>query len=191
MSWLYFPIQILFNFPIHLTNFLIAFLQRRSQHPKINYYPTKNKQSTAFRLAAHRARPMATQMVARNTQRRGAQTVPRMGTEEQMKAEALEQIKARLAYQKELMKTQDPAHHLQEEITEMYKWVKVTFSIGLPICLLSVVYSFVMEEHAHKPDGELPEFIAIRKKEFPWECGDCDLFDGACWKKCRAEKAGK
>lgn len=132
---------------------------------------------------------MATTMVVRNTQRRSAQTVPRMGTEEQMKADALEQIKARLAYQKELMKTKDPAHHFEEEVSEMYKWIKVTFMVGLPICLASLTYSFAMEEHAHKPDGELPEFIAIRKKEFPWECGECDLFDGACWKKCRAEKA--
>ena len=141
----------------------------------------------------HRARPMVTTntaMLARHTQRRNAQTVPRLGTEEQMKAEALEQIKARLAYQKELMKIKgDSKAHTEEEVAEMYKWVKVTFMVGLPICLASVVFSFVMEEHAHKPEGELPEFIKHRAKEYPWECGDCDLFDQACWKKCRAEKA--
>lgn len=133
---------------------------------------------------------MATTMAARNTQRRSAQTVPRLGTEEQMKAEALEQIKARIAYQKELMKTKDPAHHLEEEISEMYKWVKVSFMVGLPICFASLIYSFAMEEHHHKPEGELPEYIAVRHKEFPWECGECDLFDLPCWKKCRAEKQG-
>jgi cytochrome c oxidase subunit 6a len=145
--------------------------------------------STAFRVAAQRARPMATSMGVRCTQRRGAQTVPRLGTEEQMKAEALEQIKARLAYQKELMKTKDPKHQLDEEIHEMYKWVKLSFMVGLPICLVSLIFSFTMEEHHHRAEGALPEYLAIRKKEFPWECGDCALFDLDCWKKCRAEKA--
>ena len=129
-------------------------------------------------------------MAIRATQRRSAQTVPRLGTEEQMKAEALEQIKARIAYQKEIMKAKDPANQLQEEIHEMYKWVKVSFMVGLPICVASLIFSFAMEEHAHKPEGELPEYIAVRHKEYPWECSDCDLFDLACWKKCRAEKAG-
>lgn len=133
---------------------------------------------------------MATNMVARNTQRRSAQTVPRLGTEEQMKAEALEQIKARVAYQKEIMKSKDHAHQLEEEISEMYKWIKVTFMVGLPICAASFIFSFAMEEHHHRPEGEVPEYLAIRHKEYPWECSDCDLFDLKCWKKCRAEKAG-
>ena len=132
---------------------------------------------------------MATTMVARNTQRRGAQTVPRLGTEEQMKAEALEQIKARLAYQRELMKGKKPEDHLKEEVEEMYKWVKITFAVGVPMCLLSSIYSFVFDEHAHRAEGEMPEFMKVRKKEFPWECSDCDLFDRGCWKQCRAEKA--
>merc|ERR1712087_842591 len=102
-------------------------------------------------------------MVAtRNTQRRSAQTVPRLGTEEQMKAEALEQIKARIAYQKELMKGHNEAEVLAEEVHEMYKWVKVTFMVGLPICVASFIYSFAMEEHAHRPEGEVPEYLAIR-----------------------------
>lgn len=105
-----------------------------------------------------------------------------------MKAEALEQIKARIAYQKELMKTKDPAHHMEEEVAEMYKWIKVTFMVGLPICAVSLFFSFATEEHHHKPEGELPEYIAVRHKEYPWECPDCDLFDLQCWKKCRAEK---
>ena len=71
----------------------------------------------------------------------------------------------------------------------MYKWIKITFMVGLPICVASCVFSFVMEGHAHRVEGEVPEYLAIRKKEFPWECSDCDLFDMACWKKCRAEKA--
>jgi cytochrome c oxidase subunit 6a len=128
-------------------------------------------------------------MATARTQRRNAQTVPRLGTEEQMKAEALEQIKARVAYQKELMRGKDPKHQVEEEIHEMYKWVKVTFMFGLPICVASLIFSFATEEHAHRPEGALPEYLAIRKKEFPWECGDCALFDLDCWKKCRAEKA--
>jgi len=133
---------------------------------------------------------MTITMVARNTQRRSAQTVPRLGTEEQMKAEALEQIKARIAYQKELMKSKDAAHMLEEEVSEMYKWIKVSFMVGIPICVASLIFSFAMEEHAHRPEGEVPEYLAIRHKEYPWECSDCDLFDLKCWKKCRAEKQG-
>ncbi|CAB9498106.1 expressed unknown protein [Seminavis robusta] len=160
------------------------FWKRIGTRPHIDRSETM---STAFRLAAQRARPMAN-VAARNSQRRSAQTVPRMGTEEQMKAEALEQIKARVAYQKELMKTKDPKHQLDEEIHEMYKWVKVSFMVGAPICLASFIFSFAMEAHHTRPDGELPEYMAVRHKEFPWECSDCALFDLGCWKQCRAEK---
>lgn len=102
-----------------------------------------------------------------------------------MQAEAAQQIRARVQYQKELMKSKDHGH---EDVAEMWRWVNITFWVGLPICGLSVLYSFFFDEHPHRFDGELPEYMKVRSKEFPWECSDCDFFDLKCWKKCRAEK---
>jgi hypothetical protein len=106
-----------------------------------------------------------------------------------MQAEAIEQIRARVQYQKELMEIK--GHSTEEEIAEMYRWINVTFFVGFPIVLASLAYSFLFEEHRHRIEGDLPEYMKIRNKEFPWSCGDCDLFDGPCWAKCKAEKEAK
>lgn len=113
-------------------------------------------------------------------------TVPKVGTEAEMQAEAIQQIRARVAYQKELAK----AHHhpVEEEISEMWRWVHITFWVGIPVVLASTFYSFAFDEHPHRIEEHKPEYMTIRSKEFPWECGECDLFDLKCWKKCRAEK---
>lgn len=120
-------------------------------------------------------------------QRRNAQTVPKLGTEAEMQAEALQQIRARVAYQKELMKGK---HGIEEDVHEMTRWIQLTFFVAIPISALSYIYSFVIDnEHPHRIEGELPEYMSIRSKEFPWaECDDCDLLDMECWKKCKAEK---
>lgn len=132
---------------------------------------------------------VASRLVARQgatfMQRRSAQTVPKLGTEAAMTAEAVEQIRARVAYQKELMAGK---HGVEEEMEEMFRWIKITFAVGIPICILSSAYTLFFDEHPHRFEGPLPEYMAIRKKEFPWECGECDLLDLKCWKKCRAEK---
>ena len=103
-----------------------------------------------------------------------------------MQAQAIEQIRARVRYQKELAKVKD--HNIEEEVSEMWRWIQLTFAVGFPICALSAGFSFFFDEHPHRHEGELPEYMKVRSKEFPWQCGDCDLFDSACWKKCRAEQ---
>jgi coproporphyrinogen III oxidase-like Fe-S oxidoreductase len=114
-----------------------------------------------------------------------AEYIPALGTEEEMKKQAIEQIRARVQYQKELLASK--AHHNDEE--EMWRWLNITFYVGVPVCLLSCLYSYFFDEHTHRYEDPLPEYMVIRSKEFPWECGECDLFDLKCWKKCRAEKA--
>jgi len=124
--------------------------------------------------------------MALTVQRRSAQTVPHLGSEAEMQKEAIEQIRARVNYQKELTKAQ--AHGHEEDVAEMWRWVNVTFYVAVPICVLSFLYSMIFDEHAHRVEGELPEYMTVRNKEFPWQCGECDIFDLTCWKKCRAEK---
>mmetsp|Transcript_21313 Transcript_21313/g.44489 ORF Transcript_21313/g.44489 Transcript_21313/m.44489 type:complete len:140 (-) Transcript_21313:118-537(-) len=133
----------------------------------------------ASRLASRRGAVLT-------VQRRNAQTVPKLGTEAEMQAEAVQQIRARIAYQKELMKGK---HGPEADIHEMNWWIQATFMVAIPFCAASYIYSFVIDnEHPHRIEGPLPEYMAIRHKEYPWECSDCDLLDDACWKKCRAEK---
>lgn len=120
-------------------------------------------------------------------QRRNAQTVPRLGTEAEMQAEAVSQIRARVAYQKELIKAHE--HSMEEEIAEMWRWVNISFWVAIPVTILSGIYSITMDEHPHRVDQGVPEYMKIRSKEFPWQCGDCDFFDGKCWKQCRAEQS--
>lgn len=119
--------------------------------------------------------------------RRSIQTVPAMGSDADMQKQAIEQIRARVNYQKEVMKAQSAAHGPEEDVHEMWRWVNITFFIGAPIVTLSLLYSLLFDEHPHRFEGELPEYMKTRSKEFPWKCGDCDFFDGKCWKKCRAE----
>jgi cytochrome c oxidase subunit 6a len=141
---------------------------------------TKQSLRVASRFAGSRAAAM-------KVQSRSAQTVPRLGTQAEMQAEAIQQIRARVQYQKEMVKLH--AHNPAEEVAEMWRWINITFWVGVPVCALSIFYSFFFDEHPHRHEGALPDYMNVRTKEFPWECGECDLFDGKCWKKCRAEKA--
>ena len=119
--------------------------------------------------------------------RRSIITVPRLGTEAQMEAEAIAQIRARVAYQKELMAANPHKSHA-EEWKEHWTWIKISIFVCGPVVVFAVTKDYFFEEHLHRPHGPLPEYMGIRTKEFPWECGQCDLFDLDCWKKCRAEK---
>jgi hypothetical protein len=114
-----------------------------------------------------------------------AQVVPALGSESEMKAQAIEQIRARVNYQKELLAAQTHGH---DDVDEMWRWLNITFWVALPVCALSCFYSAFFDEHPHRFDGPLPEYMGIRNKEFPWQCGECDLFDYKCWNKCKAEK---
>merc|ERR1712048_30142 len=102
-----------------------------------------------------------------------------------MKQDAIEQIRARVKYQKELLAANH--HSYEEEVEEMYKWIKITLMVAAPACVASALYSYVFDEHKH-PIETPPDYMKIRTKEFPWECSDCDLLDYKCWKKCREEE---
>ena len=104
-----------------------------------------------------------------------------------MKKEALEQLRARLAYQKEL-KAKHTGHTHAEEVEEMWKWVKISLAIGFPITAISLAKDIIFPDHHHPPKGPLPDYMKIRNKSFPWECEDCALFDQECWNECKAEK---
>lgn len=123
----------------------------------------------------------------KTSQRRGAQTIPRFASEAEMKKEALAQLKSRIAKQKEIEAGTHVSH--AEEVAEMYKWIKLSFLVGLPVCVLSVAKDLLLIEHPHRKHGPEPDYMKIRTKEFPWECEDCEIFNGECWKKCREEKA--
>mmetsp|Transcript_16457 Transcript_16457/g.45399 ORF Transcript_16457/g.45399 Transcript_16457/m.45399 type:complete len:142 (+) Transcript_16457:110-535(+) len=136
------------------------------------------------------ARSLARTLTVRRgaTAMRSIQTVPRIGTEAEMQAEAIEQVRARIAYQKEILAANPHKSH-DEEWTELWTWIKISVFVCVPGCLLMVAKDFAIEEHHHRPHGPLPDYMAIRSKEFPWECDQCPLFDLNCWKKCREENA--
>jgi len=118
---------------------------------------------------------------------RSIQTVPKIGTEAEMQTEAIEQVRARIAYQKEVMAA-NPHKSFDEEWDELWLWIKISIFVGGPGCVLMMFKDLAIEEHHHRPDGPLPEYMSIRSKEFPWECDQCAFFDLECWKACRAEK---
>lgn len=125
---------------------------------------------------------------APRTSARTIQTVPKIGTEAEMQEQAIEQIRARIAYQKEIMSAK-PHKPFDEEWEELWTWIKISIFVCGPVVVFGIFKDFAIEEHHHRPDGPLPEYMGIRSKEFPWECGECDLFDLSCWKKCRAAKS--
>jgi cytochrome c oxidase subunit 6a len=106
-----------------------------------------------------------------------------------MKKEAIEHLKARLSKQKEIEKGNYISH--EEEIAEMVKWVKISVIVAAPVCVLTVAKDLLLIDHPHRKHGPEPDYMRIRNKEFPWECSDCELFNGPCWKKCREEKAAE
>mmetsp|Transcript_58206 Transcript_58206/g.65083 ORF Transcript_58206/g.65083 Transcript_58206/m.65083 type:complete len:165 (-) Transcript_58206:213-707(-) len=150
-------------------------------------------------LAVRRCSPATTgsssallgRAVARTTQNNGSirlvQSVPKVGTEAEMQAEVIQQIRARIAYQKEVLAANPHKSH-DEEWDELWTWIKISFYVCVPGCLLMLVKDYFIEEHHHKPDGPLPEYMSIRKSEFPWECENCPFFDLECWKACQEEK---
>jgi cytochrome c oxidase subunit 6a len=155
--------------------------------------------TTALARSSHRA----TTLVARSsptttsrtalqqtkTQQRHVTTVPRFGTQQEMETEAVAQIRARIAYQKEIGILNPHKPHA-EEWSELWTWIKISIFFCGPVSFVAIVKDQIVMEHDHRPTGPLPEYMGIRNKEFPWECGQCDIFDYDCWAKCRAEKAG-
>mmetsp|Transcript_20134 Transcript_20134/g.22990 ORF Transcript_20134/g.22990 Transcript_20134/m.22990 type:complete len:142 (-) Transcript_20134:327-752(-) len=133
-------------------------------------------------------------LAARSTlslvQRRSAQTLPRAGSEESMVKDATQHLRERLAYQKELAAA-NPGHSHEEEVDEMWKWIKISFIIAIPVCVLACAKDYFFEEHHHDDGKAKPDYMKVRKKEFPWDCEDCALFDQPCWDKCKAEKAAE
>mmetsp|Transcript_12020 Transcript_12020/g.22341 ORF Transcript_12020/g.22341 Transcript_12020/m.22341 type:complete len:144 (+) Transcript_12020:674-1105(+) len=120
-------------------------------------------------------------------QRRSNQTVPKLGSPAEMEAEAIAQLRARVRRQKEIMNATEHSH--SEEIAEMWKWIKMSFFVATPICVLSVAKDVFLVDHVHRRAGPEPDYMAIQVKEFPWDCETCALFDLECWKKCREEQA--
>mmetsp|Transcript_4506 Transcript_4506/g.4273 ORF Transcript_4506/g.4273 Transcript_4506/m.4273 type:complete len:147 (-) Transcript_4506:275-715(-) len=141
-------------------------------------------------FAARAATSTLTKVVARQGattfQRRNAQTIPRLASEADMKSEALAQLRARIARQKEIEKGTHISH--DAEVKEMWKWIKISFMVAIPVCVLSVIKDVVAGHEHHDDSKPVPDYMNIRTKAFPWECEDCALFDGKCWEKCRAEK---
>ena len=131
-------------------------------------------------------RPIPTTLTTAWT--RSVQTVPKVGTEAEMKAEVIDQIRARIAYQKEVLAANPHKSH-DEEWEELWTWIKISFYVVVPGCIAMLLKDAVIEEHHHKPTGPLPEYMNIRSKEFPWSCDQCPLFDLKCWEKCKAERS--
>merc|ERR1711935_324102 len=83
-------------------------------------------------LAARNVRPAA--LIGRVTQVRSIQVVPKMGTETEMKAEVIDQIRARIAYQKEVLAANPHKSH-DEEWVELWTWIKISIYVCIPGCI--------------------------------------------------------
>ena len=79
------------------------------------------------------------------------------------------------------------AHSREEGLKEVEKWKKVSIGMTGLVILLSLKEVVSSEEHGHGPE-ELPSYMRIRSKPFPWSCTDCSPFDSACMKACKESK---
>eukprot|EP00529_Nitzschia_sp_RCC80_P042142 CAMPEP_0113498182 /NCGR_PEP_ID=MMETSP0014_2-20120614/31020_1 /TAXON_ID=2857 /ORGANISM="Nitzschia sp." /LENGTH=63 /DNA_ID=CAMNT_0000392157 /DNA_START=157 /DNA_END=344 /DNA_ORIENTATION=- /assembly_acc=CAM_ASM_000159 len=59
---------------------------------------------------------------------RSVQTVPHLGSQADMEKEAIEQIRARIAYQKEVMAS-NPHKSFEEEWVELWTWIKISIFV--------------------------------------------------------------
>ena len=142
--------------------------------------PRKQSLRATSRIAARTATR------ASKPQKCNAQTVPQWGTPEEMKADAIAQIRARVEKQKAIVAA--TSHPVEEEIDEMWKWMKIGVFIAVPVCVLSVFKDVFFGDHHHADDSPKPDYMKIRSKAFPWECEDCALFDRECHRLCKAAK---
>merc|ERR1711862_290176 len=140
------------------------------------------------RIAARSLRSKTTskKCIVQKQQQRNAQTVPNYGTIEEMKADAIAQIRARVEKQEAIVAA--TSHPVEEEIDEMWKWMKVGFFIAAPVCILAVCKDILQHHDHHAAEGPQPDYMKIRSKAFPWECDDCSLFDRECHRLCKAAK---
>uniref|UniRef100_A0A7S3Y537 Phosphagen kinase C-terminal domain-containing protein n=1 Tax=Heterosigma akashiwo TaxID=2829 RepID=A0A7S3Y537_HETAK len=75
----------------------------------------------------------------------------------------------------------------------MVKWKKM--SQGM-VAFMGVVGVLTAIQHSmhhhdeHEDDAPPPPYMKIRNKPYPWTCTDCDFFDSACHKECKAKLAG-
>mmetsp|Transcript_50552 Transcript_50552/g.119612 ORF Transcript_50552/g.119612 Transcript_50552/m.119612 type:complete len:117 (+) Transcript_50552:31-381(+) len=80
-------------------------------------------------------------------------------------------------------------HHDPNDMT----WRNVSVvGTGMMLVLAAYQYRIHLDHLAH-PGYKRSEnnnrfaYMDNRKKAFPWVCSDCGLFDGECWKQCKAE----
>jgi len=78
------------------------------------------------------------------------------------------------------------SHQAHHEAT-MAQWRKITY-IAIPVVGALAVINFVVHmSHEHHESEPVFGYQKIAKKNFPWECKKCGLFEVDCWKKCREE----
>jgi len=78
----------------------------------------------------------------------------------------------------------------------MAKWKKYSLYVGIPVSTALFVVNMGLlatGDHIHNPADlgvEMPSYMKIRTKPYPWSCPDCNLFDGHCWDKCKGKVRG-
>ena len=49
-----------------------------------------------------------------------------------------------------------------EQVAEMWKWIKISFVVATPVCVLSVAKDVFFVDHVHRPHGPLPDYMAVQ-----------------------------
>jgi len=128
--------------------------------------------------------------VRSNIPRRYIQTAPNLGSQEEMTAQAIAQVRARVALQKAVVSKYNTQG---EEFAEAKSWMNLLFMGFYPVVIpytLYNIYLMMTEEH-HEEQEDLPTYMKIESKPFPWRCPDCSLFDTHCWNLCKAKLEAK
>ena len=73
---------------------------------------------------------------------------------------------------------------------EMAQWRTYSYGIvGFSSLLTIGIFATMDDSHGHPKENPY-SYEKIRTKPYPWECSNCNLFDGHCWEECRKKKAG-
>ena len=80
----------------------------------------------------------------------------------------------------------------EEHVKTMLFWKKVSYACFPVLAVVGAYNIYVVNAHGHPHRSEIDyDHLRFRKKPYPWECSDCNLFDRKCHRDCKAALRAK
>ena len=80
-------------------------------------------------------------------------------------------------------------HDHAQAVADTEFWRKASIGGGAVVATFATIIGYIELTHEHH-HHEKPKYsyLKIRTKPYPWSCPDCNFFDSACWRECKAAR---